>query len=215
MRFTPKQQTLAITLASVLFLGSIPAIDASIPTNNLAWQLYQEGDWQHARIEAQRQQLEKTDDPALDQAIALLAAQRIASDGTAMANTLKAWLATNTTHTARNWVLSEFDIISNSRTSSRKRIPVTARFAHLIIGFYQHQIAPAIGHRCSMHPSCSRYSLQACREYGPLGIPMTTDRLIRESDHVRYRINPIQSGDRELYHDPVSDHTFWLRRYRP
>ncbi len=83
-----------------------------------------------------------------------------------------------------------------------------------LVRFYQTQIGPAIGHRCSMHPSCSTFCMEAIRQYGMLGIPLTADRLIRETDHVNYRMNPIIMNGQEKYYDPVSAHTFWFRRKR-
>ncbi len=91
---------------------------------------------------------------------------------------------------------------------------LVARLAEPIVGLYQSQISPAIGHRCSMHPSCSQYCVEACRSYGLAGIPMTADRLIRESDHVVHRINPIVVDGEERFYNPISDHSFWFRRYR-
>lgn len=88
------------------------------------------------------------------------------------------------------------------------------RPAFALVRFYQTQISPAIGQRCSMHPSCSAYCIEACRNYGLVGIAMTGDRLIRESDHVVHRINPIMIDGEEKYYNPVSDHTFWFRRYQ-
>lgn len=74
------------------------------------------------------------------------------------------------------------------------------------VAFYQTQIGPAIGQRCSMHPSCSRYTVEAFNTQGVLGLPMMADRLIRESDHVAHRIRPIQIDGTEKYEDPVRDH---------
>ncbi len=94
------------------------------------------------------------------------------------------------------------------------RRSVLSRFARAPVRFYQTQIGPAIGQRCSMHPSCSTYCAHALQRYGALAIPMTADRLIRETDHVNHRINPVIINGVEKYYDPLSDHTFWFRRYR-
>jgi uncharacterized protein len=96
----------------------------------------------------------------------------------------------------------------------RSRSPV-AWLARGAVRFYQTQIGPAIGQRCSMHPSCSTYCAQAIGRYGLAGIPMTADRLIRESDHVRHRLRPVLINGVEKYDDPVEDHSLWFRRYRP
>lgn len=86
--------------------------------------------------------------------------------------------------------------------------------ARRFVRFYQTQISPAIGARCSMQPSCSSYCLEASHTYGLAAIPMIADRLIRETDHVNYRINPVEVNGVEKYYDPPSHHTFWFRRYR-
>lgn len=45
---------------------------------------------------------------------------------------------------------------------------------------YQHRISPLIGPKCGFKPSCSRYSVQAIRNYGlPRGLVMTANRLLR------------------------------------
>lgn len=95
-----------------------------------------------------------------------------------------------------------------------ERRALGARIASAPVRFYQSQISPAIGQRCSMHPSCSAYCIEALREYGLVAIPMTADRLIRETDHVNYQKNPVQVNGETKFYDPVSDHTFWFRRYR-
>jgi uncharacterized protein len=83
-----------------------------------------------------------------------------------------------------------------------------------MLSFYQKQISPAIGERCSMYPSCSHYCIEATRRYGWLGIPMTADRLIRETDHVRLRLRPVEVNGAVRFDDPVSDHSYWFRRYQ-
>lgn len=91
---------------------------------------------------------------------------------------------------------------------------LSARLARGGVRLYQTQISPALGQRCSMHPSCSAYCLQAMQQYGVVGIPMTADRLIRETDHVHHRIHPIWVDGVEKFYDPVEAHSFWFRRYR-
>lgn len=95
-----------------------------------------------------------------------------------------------------------------------RRSRLSARLAAGFVRFYQTQISPAIGQRCSMYPSCSVFCVQACQKYGAIGIAMTADRLIRETDHVNHRINPIWVDDVEKFYDPVEAHSFWFRRYR-
>ncbi|MDP6490236.1 MAG: membrane protein insertion efficiency factor YidD [Kiritimatiellia bacterium] len=76
-----------------------------------------------------------------------------------------------------------------------------------MVGFYRIVVAQSIGSRCVLEPSCSTYSLQAARERGWLGIPMTGDRLIREPSVVHAKEHPVGViNGRTHYADPVSDH---------
>ncbi len=76
-----------------------------------------------------------------------------------------------------------------------------------MVGFYRVFIGPALGHRCSLAPSCSNYSLQAARERGWLGLPMTGDRLIREPSVIAAREKVVTDAEGRIrIADPVSDH---------
>jgi putative membrane protein insertion efficiency factor len=78
-----------------------------------------------------------------------------------------------------------------------------------LITFYQRAISPLDGDRCSMHPTCSQYSVQAIRRHGPvIGIVMTVDRLIHEGDEQRHAVMA-RVGDRFRFDDPVSNNDFW------
>jgi uncharacterized protein len=58
---------------------------------------------------------------------------------------------------------------------------------------YQRLISPALPRRCKYEPTCSRYAVQAVREYGILrGLALATWRLLR--------CNPWSDGG----YDPVS-----------
>lgn len=82
--------------------------------------------------------------------------------------------------------------------------------------FYRVTISSALGSRCSLSPSCSAYSLQAARERGWLGLPMTGDRLIREPSVVAKKTKVVtNSMGRILYADPVSDHVGHSRQRNP
>ena len=178
---------------------------------SLAMQLYQESDWRQARIEALRQQLS---DPTNQHyaAIEMLAGIRLNPQDTQRIRAAHARVWDDPA--TREWVRAELQSDCPPPPPFR-RPALWGHVATACIHFYQNQISPAIGQRCSMYPSGSRYCIQASRQYGLLGIPMTADRLIRETDHVRHRINPIQVNGREHYYNPVSDHTFWFRRYHP
>ncbi len=81
-----------------------------------------------------------------------------------------------------------------------------------VVGFYRLFVGPAIGNRCVLEPSCSRYYLEASRKHGVIGVPMIADRFVRE---------PVVSGSDRLvrrpdgswrHPDPVSDHDWWFRK---
>jgi uncharacterized protein len=74
-----------------------------------------------------------------------------------------------------------------SRLSSLARAVVVAPIA-----VYQHAISPAIPRRCKYEPTCSRYAVEAIREYGILrGLMLAGWRLLR--------CNPWSNGG----YDPV------------
>ena len=77
------------------------------------------------------------------------------------------------------------------------------------IRFFQKVISPIDGPRCPMHPTCSRYALEAIRRNGAaIGILMAADRLIRDNgDYRRYRRVVVHGQER--FNDPVEDHEFW------
>jgi uncharacterized protein len=63
-------------------------------------------------------------------------------------------------------------------------MPATARIARAIvvapIVIYQRLISPAIPRRCKYEPTCSRYAVEAIREYGILrGLVLAGWRLLR------------------------------------
>lgn len=83
-------------------------------------------------------------------------------------------------------------------------------FASCVFKFYHFAVGPALGSRCALVPSCSRYFLEASRKHGLLGIPMITDRFVREpvaSSSDRW----VRDDKGALKHpDPVSDHDWWF-----
>lgn len=83
-----------------------------------------------------------------------------------------------------------------------------------LVAFYRSTVAPALGSRCLLTPSCSAYSLQAARERGWLSIPMTADRLIREPTVTHARAVPVTMPSGEiLFADPISDHIGARKRH--
>ena len=90
---------------------------------------------------------------------------------------------------------------------------IASWFARCVVGFYRAAIGPAIGSRCALEPSCSRYFLQASRKHGLLGVPMTVDRFVREPV-VSAPDRPwvlTDSGDWR-HPDPVEDHDGWFSK---
>jgi len=81
----------------------------------------------------------------------------------------------------------------------------------LAIRFYQRQIGPAIGERCSLHPSCSRYAVQALRRHGLLGLAMYADRGFREPSVVAARERVIRADGRRRVQDSLDEHDWWMR----
>jgi len=79
-----------------------------------------------------------------------------------------------------------------------------------IVGLYRSCIAPAIGSRCSLAPSCSRYFLEASRKHGLLAFPIIADRLIREPGVVAEARKTVVVGHVTKIADPLEDHDAWL-----
>lgn len=81
-----------------------------------------------------------------------------------------------------------------------------------IINLYRSQVAPAIGNRCSLHPSCSAYGKEALTRHGMLGFALIGDRAVREPDVVAARQSPVYLGGQTRYADPLDNHDGWLRK---
>ncbi len=96
--------------------------------------------------------------------------------------------------------------------STKQRRGPGAWLAAGVVGFYRLFVGPAIGDRCVLEPSCSRYYLEASRKHGILGVPMVADRFVREpveSNSPRR----IRMPDGSWRHpDPVSDHDWWFSK---
>jgi len=106
------------------------------------------------------------------------------------------------------------DIIEETRIISQKdSVSWTGLPAQWVILFYQTQIGPAIGQRCSLHPSCSRYGQEALKKYGILGLGYIGDRMIREPDVVAHKLKPVIVEGYIKFHDPLKDHDF-INNYR-
>jgi len=100
------------------------------------------------------------------------------------------------------------------RASCDPRAPRAGRAARLVgslIGLYQSQVSPAIGSRCSLTPSCSRYATEAVRRHGLLGLAVYADRGYREPAVVARRERIVRDGDSIKVADPLDDHDWWMR----
>lgn len=77
------------------------------------------------------------------------------------------------------------------------------------IKFFMKYISPVDGNRCPMHPSCSKYCLDAVQRHGLLmGWIMTCDRLIR-CGRDELKISPtVIVNDTKLSYDPVVNNDF-------
>ncbi|MBW2603147.1 MAG: membrane protein insertion efficiency factor YidD [Deltaproteobacteria bacterium] len=78
------------------------------------------------------------------------------------------------------------------------------------IKFYQDYISSVDGNRCPMHPTCSRYCIEALKKHGTfLGWIMCSDRLIRCGRDEEKLSNPVWIDGEKRSYDPVSNNDFW------
>jgi len=103
------------------------------------------------------------------------------------------------------------EIRTTALPARKDRKPLAARPALWLITFYRSQIAPAIGQRCSLDPSCSEYASQALHEHGLFGLALFADRAVREPDVVAARADPVVRNGVWRYRDPLAEHDAWLR----
>ncbi len=83
--------------------------------------------------------------------------------------------------------------------------------ARPVVWFYRKFVGPAIGSRCALEPSCSRYFLAASEKHGILGIPMIADRFVREPVESASSEWVVDSNGNPRHPDPVSNHDFWMK----
>ncbi len=84
--------------------------------------------------------------------------------------------------------------------SKNRDLPVLA----FPIRFFQTYLSGADGDRCTMHPSCSTYAVEAFREKGPfMGWIMTCDRLMRCGGDEAKNGNFILKNNKRFVFDPV------------
>lgn len=111
--------------------------------------------------------------------------------------------------------LSMPPVVAESVTAPRAGGGSGGAFSRAVVWFYRTFVGSAIGNRCALYPSCSRYFLEACRKHGWLGVPLMTDRFVRE---------PVESVKDEWvldpaghwkHPDPVEAHDFWMEDGTP
>jgi putative membrane protein insertion efficiency factor len=67
--------------------------------------------------------------------------------------------------------------------------------------FYQRAVSPLLGRRCRYEPSCSRYAVQAIREFGILrGLVLAGWRLLRCNPWSPGGFDPVSA--QSLFHIP-------------
>jgi len=83
-----------------------------------------------------------------------------------------------------------------------------------VFRLFQKYISPVDGDRCPCYPTCSQYSVEAIRKHGVLmGLVITFDRLIHESDEIR-QAPMIKIYGSYRYYDPVENNDFWWDKKR-
>ena len=91
----------------------------------------------------------------------------------------------------------------------RESLSVGQRAVGGVLRFFQVYISPVDGDRCPSYPTCSQYAREAVRKHGAMiGLVMTFDRLIHETDEVR-RAPLIRVPGSYRYYDPVENNDFW------
>jgi putative membrane protein insertion efficiency factor len=101
------------------------------------------------------------------------------------------------------------DHVVGSPSKNEESITAAGTLLLKSVRFYQDYISPVIGERCPMYPSCSAYSILAIKKHGFfIGIVMTADRLIHESDEPMFA--PVtKQGNKLKFYDPVENNDFW------
>jgi uncharacterized protein len=80
------------------------------------------------------------------------------------------------------------------------------------VRFYQRNLSSIFGGNCSLYPSCSRYSIEGFETTGPLlGFLLTYDRLIHETDEIKFSHIILDDGKIKNY-DPVDNNNFFKKK---
>jgi len=102
--------------------------------------------------------------------------------------------------------------LSALRGSPASPLSPGQRVALGAVRFFQSYISPVDGDRCPCYPTCAQYSAEAIRKHGLwIGLVMTFDRLIHESDEIR-QAPLIKIYGSYRYYDPVENNDFWWNK---
>ncbi len=85
----------------------------------------------------------------------------------------------------------------------------SARIALAGLSVFSEYISKVDGDRCPMYPTCASYSRRAFKKHGFfVGMMMTADRLIHETDEMRYS-TLVRVGSKMRYSDSLKENDFW------
>lgn len=92
----------------------------------------------------------------------------------------------------------------------RKATRLSSNPLYLAALYYRHFLTKVDGPRCAHAPTCSHFANQAVSRFGPVGILMGLERLIRSgrSSSVRW-LPEIGSGYKRRFFDPVDNYIIW------
>ncbi len=109
------------------------------------------------------------------------------------------------------WSVKKESPVIPATMEYNKDVDPSANFNPFVVSikFFQKFISPVDGDRCSMYPTCSSYGVDAFRKHGSImGLVLTADRLMHETDEPSYAPIIIKHGHYR-YYDPVGNNDFW------
>jgi len=206
VRRVPGLKPGALSLFCLLALLALPAHAG----RELALDLFAEQNWSACRAECERHLL--LSDTG-DREVLLVKTIADARLGRANTNSL-ARLAADPALGAGLRKLAEEELL-DARLRRRSRdgdVHWSMQPLRWILLLYQSQIRPALGRRCSLHPGCSTFMMESIRRHGLIGVPMYTDRAVREPTVVQEKKTIVHVNGRRTYSDTVDDHDWWMMR---
>lgn len=107
------------------------------------------------------------------------------------------------------WEFGDRSTSDSTLQHRKERVSLPARAALGGLKIFSEYISRVDGDRCPMYPTCAAYSREVFRKHGFfMGIIMTADRLIHETDEMEYA-PLVRVGGSVRYADPVSGNDFW------